>query len=93
LIFQTGYPSLHNDVKNLLIDLGFRIVYNYRNRLRYDKTHDSYYVQISGRNQLEKWMKEIGFSSQNHITRYLVWKKLGYLPVGTDIVKRLEILK
>lgn len=90
--FQTGCKSLYEDAKNLLTELGFKIVHNYRKSYRYDKVHDSYYIQISGRNQLKKWMNEVGFTSQNHITRYLVWKKLGYLPAGTNILKRLEIL-
>jgi len=91
--FQTNSKSLHEDTTKLLINLGFRIVYNYRKSHRYDKTYDAYYIQISGRNQLKKWMKEIGFMSPNHITRYLVWKKLGYLPVGTNIIQRNKILK
>ena len=91
--FQTNCKSLHEDTKSLLIDLDFKIVHNYRISKRYSKLHDSYYIQISGRNQLKKWMNEVGFSSPNHITRYLVWKKLGYLPTGTNILKRLDMLK
>ena len=91
--FQTGCKSLYEDTKNLLTELGFRVVHNYVKSHRYDKVHDAYYIQISGRNQLKKWMKKVGFASPNHMTRYLVWKKLGYLPVGTNILKRLEILK
>ncbi len=91
--FQTNCKSLHEDTKKLLVSLGFKIVYNYRKSHRYNKVHDSYYIQISGRDQLKKWMREIGFESPNHITRYLVWKKLGYLPVGTNIIQRNRILK
>ncbi|MCH8003757.1 MAG: hypothetical protein IH934_03920 [Nanoarchaeota archaeon] len=92
IFFQTYSKLLYKDTKKLLLNLGFRIVHNYRKSYRYDKVHDAYYIQISGRDQLNKWMKEVGFKSSNHITRYLVWKKLGYLPIGTDILERNQIL-
>ena len=93
ITFQTSCKSLYKNTKELLINLGFRIVHNYRKSYRYDKVHDSYYIQISGRSQLKKWIKEVGFSSPNHMTRFLVWRKWGHLPVGTNILKRLEMLE
>ena len=91
--FQTNCKSLHEDTKNLLVELGFRVVHNYVKSNRYGKVHDAYYIQISGKDQLKKWIKDVDFLSPNHVTRYLVWKKFGYLPVGTDILERLEMLK
>ena len=91
--FQTYSKTLHEDTKELLKELRFRIVYNHRKSHRYVKKYDSYYIQISGRNQLNKWMKEVGFNSSNHTTRYLVWKKIGYLPIGTNIKDRYKMLK
>ena len=52
--------------------------------------YDGYYLQISGRDQLNKWLKEIGFYSFNHITRYKLWKKLGRFPPGLNINDRLS---
>ena len=44
-------------------------------------------------NKVSGEIKDVDFLSPNHVTRYLVWKKFGYLPVGTDILERLEMLK
>jgi hypothetical protein len=93
IFFQTYSQSLHVDTKNLLQALGFRVRGNYRKSSRYGKVHDSYYIQISGRDQLNKWLKEVGFYSFNHITRYELWKKLGSFPSGLNINERLEMLK
>ncbi len=93
IYFQTNSESLHRDTKELLLSLGFNVTGGYRISKRYAFSYDSYYIQISGRYQLEKWIKEIGFTSFNHLTRYDVWKMLGYLPVGTDIIERRNILK
>ena len=92
IYFQTYSHSLYKDTRTLLRNLGFRVVAHYRKSFRYDKVHDAYYIQISGRDQLDKWMKEVSFSSFNHITRYLLWKKLGKFPPELNINERRTIL-
>jgi hypothetical protein len=92
IFFQTNSVSLHADTKRLLRSLGFRIVGNYRKNMRYDVGYDSYYIQISGRDQLQKWMREVGFTSFNHLTRYQLWKKLGHFPPGLNINERYSLL-
>lgn len=87
IYFQTNSKSLHKSIANLLKELGFKIHCGYRKNKRYDKYYDSCYINISGRDQLDKWLKEIGFESSNHMTRYQVWKKLGHLPPNTNIGK------
>ena len=91
--FNTSCITLHKSTKKLLEELGFRISFGHRKKPRRNKMFDSYYIRISGRDQLDKWMKEVCFESSNHLTRYLVWKKLGHLPQNTDIIQRYKILK
>ena len=45
-------------------------------RKRYEKEHLSNLIEINGVEQLEYWMKTIGFNSRKHLTKYLVWKKI-----------------
>jgi intein/homing endonuclease len=91
--FQTNSKSLHKDTKKLVQGLGFRAVAHYRKSVRYEKVHDSYYIQISGRDQLKKWMEEVNPASFNHITRYLLWKKFGSFPPGLNINERRTMLR
>src|SRR3989344_2218957 len=50
-------------------------------------------VYLSGENMLEKWVKEIGFSSKKNITKYLLWKKLGYYIPKSTLKERESLLK
>ena len=49
-------------------------------------------IYISGKENLKKWMKFIGFSNEKHLTKYLIWKKFGFCPPNTTLKQRLLIL-
>ena len=84
---------LHNSLKVLLLELDFKFNSITRNRLRLNKSYISYQIEICGKNNLSKWMKTIGFSSYNTLTRYDVWNKTGHLDSRTNLIDRLAILK
>jgi hypothetical protein len=46
-----------------------------------------------GKKNLRKWRNIINYYSYNTLTRYLVWKETGMLPVGTNLNNRIKILK
>jgi len=75
LYHMTCDQILHDDIRRLLFSLGFNNTGGYRISKRYTDYHDSYYVQISGRKMLAKWMDEIKPSSHNFLRRYNQWKK------------------
>ena len=50
-------------------------------------------VHVNGKDNLEKWMKLIGFSNPKHITKHKIWKKYGFVPSQTTIWERKQILK
>ncbi len=75
LYHMTCDQSLHKDMRKLLFNLGFNNTGGYRISKRYTVYHDSYYLQISGRQMLAKWMKEIKPTSHNFLRRYDQWKK------------------
>lgn len=104
LVFRRGgkYPvithstyskTLHESITVLLNEIGFTFRSGTRMRNLYDKNFRTYEIDIYGRKNLEKWLNTIGFSSYNTITRYLVWKELGYFPPKIDINERIKILK
>ncbi len=66
IFYQTSCRSLYTTTRTLLNKLGFTVTGNYRKNRRFEIVHDAYYLQISGRKQLDKWMKEVGFSSFNN---------------------------
>ncbi|MBD3312856.1 hypothetical protein GF345_00275 [Candidatus Woesearchaeota archaeon] len=90
---KTSDIRLHEDIKKLLSDLDFNFCSGRTKNFRKGKAHDSYYIQINGKENLKKWMKNIGFSSSNHLTKYEVWKKYGFLVPKTDIHRRKSLLK
>lgn len=55
-----------------------------------DKTIRLY---LSGQAMLEKWNKEIGFSSMKKYSKYLVWKKLGFYIPKTSYKARISLLR
>ncbi|MBT3836198.1 hypothetical protein HOD05_05435 [Candidatus Woesearchaeota archaeon] len=89
----TNSKTLHDSLKELLIEMDFNIFSATYNRIRIDKPFVSHQIEINGKKNLSKWIEEVGYSSYNSITRYRVWKEYGYLPKGTNINDRLELLK
>lgn len=49
-------------------------------------------IYVSGPIMLEKWVQEIGFGSNKNLSKYLVWKKLGYYIPKTSLNERINIL-
>lgn len=50
-------------------------------------------VQISGVDNLIKYLKNFGFSNQKHITKLKIWEKYGFCPPSTGIIERKLILE
>ena len=61
-------------------------------RLRRGHKSKASVLYLSGRKQLSMWINEIGFSNPKHLTKYQVWKKIGYCPPRTTLRDRLQIL-
>ena len=47
---------------------------------RYNKKYTKYGINISGRNNLNIFLKEIKFNNWKHISKYLIWQKFGLCP-------------
>ncbi|NYZ74649.1 hypothetical protein H0O03_00060 [Candidatus Micrarchaeota archaeon] len=53
--------------------------------------HDNYRIWLYGA-AVESWMKIIGSKNPVQLSKYLVWKKIGYCPAGSTYADRLNIL-
>lgn len=60
---------------------------------RPNRSDGSTNVYLSGDAMLEKWKKEIGFSSKKNLTKYELYKKLGYYMPKISFKERLILLK
>ncbi len=93
--FNTVSSKLFLKVKVLLKSFGFNDIWSGR-RLRYDLRYNrnylTYDIDISGKNNLNNWIKLIGFSNPKHLTKYLVWERLGFCPIKTNLQDRLAVL-
>lgn len=94
ITLSTNNNILSNQLNDLLIKLGFKTSFipNFP-RKRYDRYYTSNQIDISGKKQLELWMKLIGFNSRKHLTKYLIWKKYGFCPSNTSLPERESMLK
>ncbi len=49
--------------------------------------------EISGQENLKKWMALIGTSNPVNLTKYLIWRKVGYVEPKTSLEERKQIIK
>lgn len=73
------YPRL--EITTVSHDLAAQIVELLANngfKVQCHNNRGSIVIYLSGVRMLEKWIEEIGFSSQKNWTKYFLWKKLGY---------------
>ncbi len=88
----TSSKVLADQVKIMLAEFDIKANINKRPPGGYSKV-DQYTIYIYGRENLSKWMKHIGFSNPNHITKIEVWKKFGFYLPETSINERLILSK
>lgn len=92
IILTTISEELCKDVSGLLRNLNFRYrIQKYKSK--HIEEHMRYIIWITGAEQLEKWITQVGFANYGKYSRYLVWKKLGYCPPKTTLEQRTNILK
>ncbi|MBW2994848.1 hypothetical protein KY312_00710 [Candidatus Woesearchaeota archaeon] len=89
---QTSNGILNSSLVDLLRLMGFKVYSNKRLKKRGNTAYQSYYFQINGIRAFNKWMKEIGFTNYNQLTKIKIWQKFGFLPPNTNINDRLAML-
>ena len=92
IILATTSKPLCQDASKLLEDLKLK------HRIQVYKPKKAsesvkYTIWIVGVEQLEKWIKTVGFANSSKFSRYLIWKKFGHCPPRTTQEQRTKILK
>jgi len=83
--FKSG--PLSGDLEYILSKLRF----NYSS-YEDDRFGGLHAIQISGRENLERWMKIVGSANLVHITKMLQWKKDGFVAPKTKLEERIKYL-
>ena len=83
---KTSSKKLANQIFKILKQKAFKI------RTCSSRTDRTIRLLLSGPEMLEKWIKEIGFSSMKKYSKYLFWKKFGYYIPKTPYKKRLLLI-
>ena len=84
---KTSSKKLASQMFNLLKQKAFKV------QTRPSRTDKTIRVYLSGPEMLEKWLKEIGFSSMKKYSKYLFWKKFGYYIPRIPYKKRLILVR
>ncbi|MBR9692213.1 hypothetical protein GOV06_05515 [Candidatus Woesearchaeota archaeon] len=84
LCFQDS--PLIKDLKDVFKKINFNYGFNK------DARFNTFYFEISGKSNLEKWMKLIGMNNPVHKSKYLFWKKFGYYIPRSTLKSRLKAL-
>jgi len=65
--------ELIKQLHNLLLGSEFNCSYRWAGK-------QSWKLEVAGAQNLEKWIRKIGFNNPRHVQKYLIWKQLGYYP-------------
>ena len=108
LVFRHGkYPKItgampveNRRLKNQILDIldNLSIGYNCSVCTTTDerfnkKNYRSYKIDINGRENLHKWLSEVGFRSPKHIVKLKLWNKFGFCKPFLSYNQRQELLQ
>jgi DNA-binding transcriptional regulator WhiA len=90
-----SYPRL--EIRTVSEKLAFQVYNLLKNNdfnVQIMKTkYKDFKIYLSGERMLEMWIREIGFSNKNTISKYLLWQKLGHYIPRITASERKKLLK
>src|SRR3989338_2800023 len=107
LVFRHGkYPKitvslisenkkLKNQILDILEDLNIKYTccfYKHFDK-RFNKNYSEFKIDINGEENLEKWLKEVGFRSPKHSVKLNLWKRFGFCEKFLSYNDRKHILE
>jgi len=83
--------KLIEETKSLLVslDIHSRIQKPIRQRKKENVIHS---LVIERMEDVDKWIKEIGFKNPKHQTKVLIWKIFGFCPPNTKVFERKQVI-
>jgi len=92
LVLGMTSKKLINQIHKSLLSMGFHPYLIKPFKSKTNKRY-AYRVQISKKEDIIKWVEEIGFSNSKHMTKYLIRIRYGFCPPLTTIQQRKDILE
>lgn len=99
-ILSASFPiecsKLIDDIRKLFLNVNINPSICIENRKddRYKpiKYYKTYRIDVSGKNNIERYVNIIGFKNPVHITKYLLWKRTGFCKPYTTLENRMKLL-
>lgn len=82
---------LMHQVHELLISLGFSPRLS-KEMKRHAGECEMHSVVLDRKRDVGKWLAEIGFRSQKHLTKIAIWEQFGFCPPKTTLAERIAML-
>lgn len=76
---------MRDQLLSMLSKLGFRHITS-------TQPNESLRIQMNGNEIIDRWMDIVKFNNQKHITKYNIWRRLGYYIPNTNLEQRFNIL-
>ncbi len=91
-VFKLGTSSRNFvlDLQRILCDLGFKTSISLYQKRIHPKTirpFTTHSLELSGKDNLQKWVREIGFNNHKYELKYDLWKKNGFCPPDKEVEK------
>ena len=95
VIKYPSYPRIEiRTSSKKLANQAFILLKNKDFKVQFMKTkYKDYKIYLSGKEMLDKWVKEIGFSNESTISKHQLWEKLGYYIPRITFEQRKKLLK
>ena len=94
IVGTSASKRLVNNVSEILKKLKIKHnIYNIISRNPNFGEFEQHRIEINGRENLSKWLKNIGFNNPKHLTKIMIWKRKGYCPPNLSLYERRELLK
>jgi intein/homing endonuclease len=91
--FTTVSKSLAEDIITLLKKLNFGKTGFYSYKPKKKTENIKYTVTLYGTDKTNRFFEIIGSKNPVKLSRFELWKKIGYCPANSTLVQRLEMLK
>ncbi len=87
--------TLHNQLEFLFSKIGFscRTSYYAPNSLCGRNNSASYRLMINKQEEVDRFFLEVGTNNLRHASRYLMFKKFGYIPLNSFVDERLVLIE
>lgn len=93
IAFSTVSEPLFKDVKIVLKKIGLNHFGSYNSKPRKKNEAEKYTIRFYGQENVKLFFKKVNPKNPVKVSRFLLWKKMGFCPSKTTYSQRLKMLK